>query len=201
MTNVPINVPDILNLHRESIVNWKQSGVSFAHQEFLALVEKNHQYNYQLWHAEDKARRDDKGAEFVRDAKRQIDRFNQARNDAMEAIDEYLFRYLKPASHTTCPVHSETPGMMIDRLSILALKHYHMGLQTKRDDVDASHKMACAEKVMVIAQQLEGLAGCLSNLLQEVAERSRTFRLYRQMKMYNSAVLNPELAAAQGCQD
>lgn len=190
-----INVSDILKLHREAIVYWKQSGVSSTHQEFLALVEKNHQYNYQLWHAEDKARRDDKGATFVKDAKRQIDKFNQARNDAMEAVDEYLFIHLKPACHTTCPVHSETPGMMIDRLSILALKHYHMNLQTQRDDVDASHKEVCAEKLAVIAKQQEVLAQCLSTLLQEVVQHSRTFRLYRQMKMYNSAVLNPELAA------
>ncbi len=188
-----MNVSEITTLQRDAIVTWKASEVSFKATDFLALVEKNHAYNYLLWHAEDKARREDKGHEFVYRAKREIDGYNQKRNDCMEAMDDYLVARLKPAHYDDCPVNSETPGMMIDRLSILALKHYHMAEQTRREDVDEAHRKRCLDKLEVIALQSKQLASCLDILLGEVAERRRTFRVYRQFKMYNSAELNPEL--------
>lgn len=192
-----ISVDDITACQRLATKNWKQTGVQLHETDFMALVEQNHQYNYLLWHAEDKARRDDMGFEFVRDAKRAIDGYNQARNDAMEAMDKALFKMLKPAPHTTCPVHSESPGMMIDRLSILALKHYHMKLQTQRHDVEQSHIEACQEKLNTIDHQRLQLADCLKVFLEEINENSRTFRVYFQLKMYNSPTLNPELFAAE----
>lgn len=191
-----MKVSDIITLHCNAIVGWKASEVSFKASNFLALVERNHAYNYLLWHAEDKARREDKGYEFVYRAKREIDGHNQKRNDCMEAMDDYLVAELKPASYQDCPVNSETPGMMIDRLSILALKHYHMAEQTRREDVDDAHRSRCLSKLEVITEQRTQLASCLDILLREITEKTRTFRVYRQFKMYNSAELNPELYAS-----
>lgn len=185
----------ITTLHKNCINQWKATGITQQHQEFYALVEENHAFNYQLWHAEDKARRDDMGHAFVYQAKRDIDRFNQLRNNRMEAMDEWLFHQLQPAAPAVCPVHSESPGMMIDRLSILSLKSYHMALQTHRQDVDETHRSTCMNKLDVIHQQLEQLSTCLEQLLEEVGAKTRTFRVYHQFKMYNDSSLNPELYA------
>jgi hypothetical protein len=192
-----VDVSAVNALQRETIVAWKASGIVLNAVGFLSLVEKNHMFNYQLWHAEDKARREDMGHGFVYHAKRDIDGYNQKRNNCMEAMDDYLIALLKPASADACPVHSETPGMMIDRLSILALKHYHMAEQTKRQDVDDAHREQCLNKLDVIIAQSTQLSLCLNTLLQEIAHQSRTFNVYRQFKMYNSAALNPELYGSE----
>lgn len=187
----PVN--DIATLQRECIIAWKKKGVTLKHENFLRLVEENHAFNYQLWHAEDRARRDDLGHEMVYLAKREIDYCNQQRNNRMESMDEWLCRQLKPAPFTHCPVHSETPGMMVDRLSIMSLKAYHMALQTTRDDVDEAHRQTCLEKLHTIETQQKQLSLCLEQLLNEVQKQTRTFRVYHQFKMYNDPTLNPEL--------
>lgn len=187
----------ITALHKHCIIQWKSSGVEHKHHDFYRLVEENHAFNYQLWHAEDRARRDDMGYEFVYHAKREIDQCNQQRNNRMEAMDTWLFNLLQPAAHTQCSVNSESPGMIIDRLSILSLKSYHMALQTERQDVDESHRQSCRDKLAVIQQQLEQLSLCLDLLLHEVQSKKRTFRIYHQFKMYNDPKLNPELYSNQ----
>ena len=154
---------------------------------------QNHAFNFQLWHAEDRARRDDLGHEWVYQAKREIDHCNQQRNNHMEAMDKWLFTQLQPAVDTNCPVHSETPGMMVDRLSILALKHYHMNLQTTRHDVDEIHRQTCLIKCNTLAEQQKQLLSCLGEFLREITSQKRTFRLYHQYKMYNDPALNPQL--------
>lgn len=183
----------IVLLHQESILSWKKSDVFFKEQGFFRLVEENHAFNYLLWHAEDKARRDDMGFEFVYRAKRAIDEYNQQRNNRMETMDEWLFKALDAPPSTHCCVHSETPGMMIDRLSILALKSYHMALQSTRKDVDSAHLQASSAKWQRIEEQKKQLEDCLHQLLQEVTHKTRTFRIYHQFKMYNDPSLNPEL--------
>ncbi|HHF7374911.1 DUF4254 domain-containing protein [Legionella bozemanae] len=188
-----IHVEKIITLQKNAIGQWKASGIVHQHEKFYRLVEENHAFNYQLWHAEDRARRDDQGYEFVYQAKREIDRFNQLRNNRMEAMDEWLFNQLQPADYHTCPVHSESPGMIIDRLSILSLKSYHMELQTKREDVVEEHRKNCTHKLAIINQQLEQLAQCFKELLEDVKAQKRTFRIYHQFKMYNDPNLNPEL--------
>ena len=190
-------VTAISSLHTESIILWKATAVNLKEQDFLKLVEENHAFNFQLWHAEDRARCDDRGFEFVYQAKREIDHCNQQRNNRMEAMDEWLFLYFKPASVTECPIHSETPGMMIDRLSILALKAYHMGLQTKRMEVDEAHRQRCRQKLSVILEQQRQLQQCLLILFEEFLSKKRTFRVYHQFKMYNDASLNPLLSQEQ----
>ena len=184
---------EIAQLHDDSIINWKMNGIQFLQHNFLNLVEQNHSFNFQLWHAEDRARREDKGTEFVYLAKREIDSFNQQRNNVMETMDTWFFKELHPPLPSMCPVHSETPGMIIDRLSILALKAYHMALQVNRHEVSDTHRDACTQKLQVITQQRQQLQACLDELIQEVRNQTRTFRVYHQFKMYNDPALNPEL--------
>ena len=191
----PVN--DIANLQRECIINWKKDGIQLKQENLFKLVEENHAFNYQLWHAEDRARRDDLGHEMVYLAKREIDHCNQQRNNRMESIDEWFVAQLKPASHMHCTVHSETPGMMIDRLSIMALKAYHMALQTTREDVEPEHRQLCLNKLHIIEEQQQQLMSCLEHLLHEVKHGTRTFRVYHQFKMYNDPSLNPELYQPQ----
>lgn len=186
--------PQIIEtIHRDSIIRWKAGGVDLIQQNFAGLIEKNHAFNYQLWHAEDRARRNDMGHEFVYLAKREIDECNQQRNNIMEAMDEWLFTQLNPALPTQCPVHSETPGMMIDRLSIMALKAYHMDVQASRKGVDESHRILCQQKYNTILEQQKQLSSCLELFITEIEAQTRTFRVYHQFKMYNDPALNPQL--------
>ena len=183
----------IIDMHAQSIPLWKNNGILLDHAGGLGLAEANHSFNHQLWYAEDRARRSDLGSDFVMQAKRAIDQHNQNRNDRVEQLDTWLFNQLNPSTKNTCSVHSETPGMMIDRLSILALKSYNMGLQTQRLEVSPEHRDACLDKLNVINAQRDQLQQCLVQLLQEVQQHTRTFRVYHQFKMYNHTHLNPEL--------
>jgi hypothetical protein len=158
----------------------------------LALVEQNHRMNFDLWHEEDVARRDDLGAERVRLAKRAIDRCNQARNDAIERMDAWFLGQLPPG-HDDRPLHSETPGMMIDRLSILALKLYHMKIEATRERATEEHRRRCLDKCALLEEQLGDLKNSCRELLEQLRTGARRFKIYRQLKMYNDASLNPQL--------
>jgi hypothetical protein len=192
-----VNTETLASIHRESILQWTEIGIRLSQENFFALVEENHAFNFQLWHAEDRARRDDMGYQFVYLAKREIDGHNQKRNERMEAMDEWLVHRLNPASPDVCPVHSETPGMMIDRLSILALKAYHMEQQVLRKDVEPSHRQNCQKKLETIMNQQQSLLSCLSQLFEDIAAKKRTFKVYHQFKMYNDPTLNPQLYSSE----
>ena len=194
--SITTQLSEIVPFQQKCIFQWKKNGIKLNQEGLLRLIEENHSFNFQLWDAEDRARRDDLGFEWVYDAKREIDQYNQQRNNRMEDMDKWLFAELKPSTQTDCPVHSETPGMMIDRVSILSLKHYHMNLQTIRTDVDDAHHQTCQMKCYIIAEQQKQLLLCLQELLREIITKKRTFRLYHQLKMYNDPTLNPFLSRA-----
>ncbi|HSP43106.1 MAG TPA: DUF4254 domain-containing protein [Luteolibacter sp.] len=174
---------------------WHEETPAAAGDGFLSLVQENHQRNFQLWHEEDIARRDDLGSERVHQAKRAIDRFNQERNNFIEEMDKALVAALQPAE-SGVPKNSETPGMIIDRLSILALKEYHMWEETERTDASEEHRTKCAEKLARIRLQRADLTQCLAELLDAVRAGTRTFAVYYQFKMYNDPALNPQLYGA-----
>ncbi|EIP97509.1 hypothetical protein OpiT1DRAFT_01950 [Opitutaceae bacterium TAV1] len=191
----PFNVRQIAALQAELTVRWHGAcppAVEAAGDEFDGLVVQNHLYNFQLWHEEDVARRDDLGFERVYQAKRSIDRYNQRRNDMIEEMDKALVIALEPPE-SGCPRNSETPGMIIDRLSILALKEYHMAEETRRADVEAAHRESCAAKLERIVRQRDDLTESLATLLEDVIAGRRTFAVYYQFKMYNDPALNPQL--------
>ncbi len=188
-----IHASEIVELQQNSIADWKDKGIVLSQEGLFRLVEENHALNLQLWQAEDRARREDMGHQFVYHAKREIDHCNQQRNNRVQDIDEWLITALNPASSKQCPVNSETPGMIIDRLSILALKRYHMYAQTQRQEVGETHRLTCLQKSKQIELQQNQLARCLDQLLAEIKDKTRTFSMYYQYKMYNDPSLNPEL--------
>ncbi len=176
----------------ELTARWHQVTPAAGADGFFRLLEENHLRNFSLWHEEDVARRDDLGHESVYRAKRAIDRFNQERNNFIEEMDKAIVAALQPADDG-CPRNSETPGMIIDRLSILALKEYHMHEETVRPDASAEHRAKCGEKLARIRRQRDDLTACLGELLADVTAGRRTFSVYFQFKMYNDPALNPQL--------
>ena len=157
-------------------------------------VESNHRQNCLLWDEEDQARRTDVPDSAIAANKRAIDGHNQRRNDAIERIDECLLAELEGvARRSVARMSSETAGAMIDRLSILALKIYHMRIQTRRTDAGGEHIDTCIAKLARLEEQRRDLAACLDRLLVECAAGSAHFKVYRQFKMYNDPTLNPYL--------
>jgi hypothetical protein len=158
-----------------------------------------HRANFDLWHQEDLARDMSATAENIATVKHAIDRLNQDRNDLVETIDETLLCSL-PAQNSTAPLNSEPPGLIIDRLSILALKIYHTDEEAHREsatDSDA-HRRRNLRRLVVLQEQRTDLADCLDTLWQQVLAGERRFKLYRQMKMYNDPQLNPVLYGQSG---
>ncbi|MCB1123572.1 MAG: DUF4254 domain-containing protein [Verrucomicrobiae bacterium] len=191
------NVPDpetIAGLQQDLTARWHREDPSVRTEEsFLQLVEENHLRNFTLWHHEDDARREDKGFEFVYHAKRAIDRNNQERNDFIEKMDKYLYSLFGDGFPEGIPMNSETPGSIIDRLSIMALKQFHMQEEVDRTDVSEEHIAKCIHKLSVIKQQIIDLRAALKNLLGDCEAGRRGFRVYFQFKMYNDPELNPAL--------
>lgn len=183
---------EIASRQTELTARWHQVAPAATGEGFYRLLEENHLRNFSLWHEEDVARRDDLGFERIYQAKRNIDRFNQERNNFAEEMDKAVVAALNPPA-SGCPRNSETPGMMIDRLSILALKEFHMHEETVRPEASAAHKEKCAEKLARIRQQRADLTTCLADLFADVAAGRRTFSVYFQFKMYNDPALNPQL--------
>jgi len=186
------DAPQIALHQTDLTTRWHQAAPVVRGEGFFRLVEENHLRNFSLWHEEDVARRDDLGFEAVYRAKRHIDRFNQERNNFAEEMDQAVVGALRPPE-TGCPRNSETPGMMIDRMSILALKEFHMHEETVRPEASTAHRERCTEKLARIRRQRADLTGCLADLLAEVAAGRRTFSVYYQFKMYNDPALNPQL--------
>ena len=160
-------------------------------------IADNHRFNCKLWAEEDLARRTDVADAMIAANKRAIDRYNQQRNDATERIDEALLMMLgMPPYPEHAEQSSETAGAMIDRMSIMALKIYHMGLQTQRADASEEHRQRCAGKHQLLQAQRHDLKEALARLLVRCQEGSGFFKIYRQFKMYNDPSLNPQLYRA-----
>lgn len=146
------------------------------------------------WHYEDIIR--DKNIDPV-DAlklKRQIDASNQDRTDTVEFIDSYFlekFEDVEPKEDAT--INSESPAWAIDRLSILALKIYHMNEEANREDASQEHKLKCDAKLKVLLEQRVDLSTAINQLLEDIANGDKYMKVYRQMKMYNDDELNPVL--------
>lgn len=164
-----------------------------------AWIEANHRFNTLLWDEEDQARRRDVPDALIAANKRAIDRCNQRRNDAIESLDAVLLDRLGQVTvRPEAEPGSETPGAMIDRLSILSLKIHHMHLQAIRDDAHTAHRDRCRERHAVLQRQRADLALALARLLDRTARGEAFFRVYRQFKMYNDPALNPYLRGSGG---
>jgi hypothetical protein len=171
-------------------------------------VGTNHYYNSRLWAEEDLARRTTVGDHEIAANKRAIDKYNQARNDATERVDEILLTALglvdAASAQTDAPVskapgnarlNSETAGSIIDRMSIMALKIHAMQEQTSRADVDDAHRSGSRVKLDKLRQQRTDLGTCLDALIADTQAGRAYFKVYRQFKMYNDPRFNPALVA------
>ncbi|HEY2881359.1 MAG TPA: DUF4254 domain-containing protein, partial [Pirellulales bacterium] len=153
-------------------------------------------FNFLLWHEEDIARSPSVGDAKIAAVKRAIDGYNQKRNDAIERIDDFLKNELETRRIVlagTAKLNTETPGQAIDRLSILALRVYHMQEQLERDDVDSDHVKRVQSKLQILHTQHDDLSSALQELLDDIFAGRKRLKLYRQFKMYNDPTLNPYL--------
>ena len=157
------------------------------------LIIEQHFSNFHLWHEEDRARTPNAPAERIAEVKRNIDRLNQRRNDLIEEIDRALLESLKHIHAESAELHSETPAMMIDRLSILSLKVYHTREEAERKDAGREHRVKNLDRLKILEDQRGDLADNLQRLWNDLQAGRRRFKLYRQLKMYNDPALNPEI--------
>lgn len=187
----------ITALHDEANAAWHAQPSlepSASGQPLFAKIRAQHRANYELWHAEDRARVPAAQDSEVAIAKRLIDTTNQCRNDVTEQIDELLLAALPTLpQRDQAPLHSETPGLIIDRLSILSLKLYHTHEEIERVDAPPGHAERNRARLTILEAQRDDLSACLDQLWQAVCKAERRFKLYRQLKMYNDPTLNPAL--------
>ena len=173
---------------------WGKTLPAKFHEGVWQYIERNHRYNSLLWDEEDLARRKNVPDSAIAANKRAIDGYNQKRNDAIECIDDLLLHRLTDVlADADARLNSETAGSIIDRLSIISLKIFHMQLQVKRIDVSAAHIDACSGKLERLHEQRHDLQHCLDALLADCAAGRMYFKIYRQFKMYNDPTLNPYL--------
>lgn len=203
---------DLITCHDTLLASpgWPQAEPRPRDEGLWTWVQANHRNNSLLWAEEDLARRTTVADGEIAANKRAIDRYNQARNDATERVDEILLMALglvdAASARSDAPVsrvpagarlNSETAGSMIDRLSIMALKARAMREQTLRTDVDTAHRAASEVKLQRLLQQRQDLAQCLDELLADAAAGRACFKVYRQFKMYNDPRFNPQLVKEQ----
>ena len=190
------DVDQVLRLHESTVSRWHQQPIDNPYEGILQLICKQHSLNYELWHQEDIARSPDVSDSEIAEVKRAIDRLNQARNDHIEKIDDWLTEQLvhqgiQPAADAR--LNTETPGSAVDRLSIMALRLYHYQEQLERPDIDQMHRDRVEQRVGLCLEQRQDLSQSLRELLEAIQHGSCRHKTYRQMKMYNDPSLNPYL--------
>jgi len=146
------------------------------------------------WHLEDIIRDPDIDAVKALEIKRRIDKSNQERTELVEMIDSFFYEKYQPVVYSKkATFNTESPAWAIDRLSILALKIYHMQQETLRTDVNEEHKMNCQKKLDTLLEQLQDLSLATDRLLTDIESGKKYMKVYKQMKMYNDPNLNPIL--------
>ena len=157
------------------------------------LVAKNWIDDVQ-WHLEDIIRDPDINPEEALALKRRIDKSNQDRTDLVEEIDSYFREHFAGVNVLpNATINTESPAWAIDRLSILALKIYHMREQVQREDVDQEHRQRCEDKLQILLEQRTDLITAIDQLLDDISAGRKYMKVYLQMKMYNDPSTNPIL--------
>ncbi|RLS34073.1 MAG: DUF4254 domain-containing protein [Planctomycetota bacterium] len=197
----PLPAADIDSLLERLVAEWHVVDPAHKAEELEGRICDLHKFNFQLWHEEDIARSPEVTDARIAEVKRNIDRFNQARNDSIEKVDDWLVaelgrRQIEAPAGT--PAATETPGSAVDRLSILELRRFHMREQIDRADATREHREKAAARMAVLDAQRGHLIEALDRLLTEIFLGQRPLRVFRMMKMYNDPSMNPYLYKAQG---
>jgi cell division protein FtsB len=195
-----IDVRAILDLHERAVAQWHKREIDNPYEGFLNVVCLQHEQNFRLWHQEDIARSPEVTDADIARVKRAIDKLNQRRNDLIEQLDDCLLAKLSAAGvqpRADARLNTETPGSAIDRLSILALRLYHMEEQAARTDADDAHIAKVKSRLVVLREQRRDLAASLGELLADVFAGRKRLKVYHQFKMYNDPTLNPHIYAAK----
>lgn len=146
------------------------------------------------WHFEDIIRDPEIDPVEALALKRRIDKSNQDRTDLVEQIDSYFRELYKEVKvDADARINTESPAWAVDRLSILALKIYHMKEQAERTDATPEHVVKCKAKLSVLLEQQKDLSTAIDQLLEDIAAGRKYMKVYRQMKMYNDVDTNPVL--------
>jgi len=189
-----IDVAEITKLHQDTVDLWHRQEIANPYGGFLAVVCEQHKFNFLLWHEEDLARSPDASDSRIAAVKRAIDGYNQKRNDAIEKLDDALLEEINARKVVLAPDHqvnTETPGSVIDRLSIITLRIFHMREQAAREDVEAAHREKAQARLAILEEQHRDLSAALGELLADIFAGRKRLKAYRQFKMYNDPTLNP----------
>jgi len=196
-TELAQQVVDLQNFY--TIIWHQDPGAKYPDDDLLSLIAEQHKQNFDLWHEEDIARDRSASDGTIAQVKRNIDGFNQRRNDLITEVDESLADgLLAEYQNDSLPWNSETLGSIIDRLSIASLKEFHMREQTEREDASAEHIRSCQEKLDRLLIQNQDLATSLQQFVNDIVAEKKQNKLYRQFKMYNDPSLNPRIYKKSG---
>jgi hypothetical protein len=199
---VTIDIDEILAMQIRTTEAWHLSDVANSYDDgsrtesLISIACQQHIYNFLLWHEEDIARSRDVSDSEIAQVKRNIDILNQNRNDWIERIDDWIADDILSSNVIVRPdarLNTETPGSVFDRLSILALRIYHLREQLQRTDVDEAHIESVEQKIAICRLQHAELSQSLRELLEDIYTGVKRHRTYRQLKMYNDPSLNPYL--------
>jgi hypothetical protein len=183
----------ILDYHRFDHVDTPLKN-PYPEGSFEALLYRKNWIDTVQWHLEDIIRKPDIDAAEGMLIKRRIDKSNQDRTDMVEKIDDvFLSEFGNVSPKPGARINSETPAWLLDRMSILLLKIFHMKEQTERTDASPDHIERCRLKLNVLMEQRGDMRAAFDELIEDIKLGNRRFKVYRQMKMYNDSSLNPVL--------
>ncbi|MCC6125537.1 MAG: DUF4254 domain-containing protein [Pirellulales bacterium] len=191
-----IDVREITHLHAEAVQRWHKQEIDNPFSGLLEVICRQHEQNFRLWHQEDIARSPDVSDFDLAQVKRAIDKLNQRRNDLIEQVDDCLIRELAAAGVApwkNARLNTETPGSVIDKLSILSLRIFHMEEQVFRTDATEEHREKVKARLEILHEQHRDMSSSLRDLLEDIFAGRKRLKIYRQFKMYNDPTLNPYL--------
>jgi len=166
----------------------------YTKEDIAHLLYRKNWIDTVQWHYEDIIRDPDIAPEKALEIKRKIDASNQDRTDLVEYIDSYfLKKYQSVETSEEATINTESPAWAIDRLSILALKIYHMQVEVDRKDASSEYISKCAQKLVVLLEQRKDLSTAIDQLLSDIESGKKYMKVYKQMKMYNDDEMNPVL--------